>query len=127
MVIKRTIETLKERPRDERLAFSALSAMAIMALLLVAWGWFFFRDMGRSVPAVTEGTASVVAPNSKEQAAAAAASIKSIIDATVTSDIGAQIPADTDDVVSEAENPASTTDVPGIGALSELQAALQQQ
>lgn len=98
MVIKRTIESLRERPHDERMAFAGLVAIAVMVLLSGAWGLVFLstlRDLTAQESSVARKNPIDPFANRKDQAASAAASVEDIIQSTVTGDGGAYAPADT--------------------------------
>jgi hypothetical protein len=43
MVIQRTIESLKERPHEERRAVALSISIGVMAVLFIGWSVFFFR------------------------------------------------------------------------------------
>ena len=45
MVILRTIENLRERPKDERRAVALGVALAVVAILFVGWAIFFVRKV----------------------------------------------------------------------------------
>ena len=49
-MIRRTIENLRERPRDERIAFAATVALGVVIVLFLGWIVFFFRSI-RTAPA----------------------------------------------------------------------------
>jgi hypothetical protein len=44
MVLQRTIENLRDRPRHEREAVAFWIAVAIVIVLTLAWGVYFFRN-----------------------------------------------------------------------------------
>ena len=51
MVVKRTlakIEELKERPHHERRAIAQYGAIGVMAFLVIFWGFFATRAIGRT-------------------------------------------------------------------------------
>lgn len=128
MVIKGTIDTLKERPHDERHALAVLSAVVVMVIVLIAWGVIFFKDIQDNT---TDGFQNMgTSDASGQSAAAAAASLRSIIQSTVTSDIGAQAPADielptvADTLYGTSSQPAVIPDEGSVAA--QLQAALEQ-
>ena len=45
MVVQRTINTLRERPKDERVAVAGGIAIAIVTILFFGWAIFFFRGI----------------------------------------------------------------------------------
>jgi hypothetical protein len=47
MVIQRTVESLRERPRDERKAVAGGIAIGIVAILFFGWAFLFFKDIQR--------------------------------------------------------------------------------
>jgi len=101
MVIKRTIASLKTRPHDERRAFAGMCAIVVMVVLTGSWGAVFFRSIQNvAADEPYQGTAHTNAPH---QTAAAASSLNSIVQSTITSDIGAQLPADTTDIASSTD------------------------
>ena len=65
MVLQRTIENLKDRPKHERRAVALLCALGVVVVLLIGWMFFFFRTVHRSVTDVqSQGqTAAVSAEN----------------------------------------------------------------
>jgi hypothetical protein len=46
VVLQRTIDNLRERPKHERQAVAFWIAIAVVLVLVVAWGIFFFRSVG---------------------------------------------------------------------------------
>jgi len=46
MVLQRTIENLRERPKREREAVAFWIAVAVVAILLLGWCVYFFRSLG---------------------------------------------------------------------------------
>ncbi len=51
MVIQRTIENLKERPREERRAVASMIALSVIGVLLLVWAIsFLFRIGDLSAP-----------------------------------------------------------------------------
>ncbi len=45
MVVQKTIDNLKDRPKDERQAVAIGTASAVVAVLLVAWAFFFLKGV----------------------------------------------------------------------------------
>lgn len=48
MVIQKTVDNLKERPKDERKAVAAGLAITIMGILFFGWAFLFFKKLQRS-------------------------------------------------------------------------------
>jgi len=48
MVLQKTVENLKGRPKDERKAVAGSAAMLIVAILLVGWAILFFKKIKRT-------------------------------------------------------------------------------
>jgi len=126
MVIRRTINSLKTRPHDERLAFAGMCALFVMVVLTGAWGAVFFKNIQNAAVEESYQPSAQTAVNQQ----AAAAALSSIVQSTITSDPGAQASddlasttIDSTDTTSDTLPPASngTTDV-----ASQLQAALHQ-
>ena len=87
MVIKSTVNALRERPHDERHAFAVLCAIVVMVACGVAWSVAFVVDPNNR--AVTDSSYY-----SADQAAAAA-SFDSAATSPITSDMRADaVPAD---------------------------------
>ncbi len=49
MVVQRTINNLKERPKDERKAVASFIAIGLIVILLIAWAIVFFRRIQSGV------------------------------------------------------------------------------
>jgi hypothetical protein len=45
MVLQRTIENLRERPKHEREAVAFWIAVAVVLVLMISWATFFFRTL----------------------------------------------------------------------------------
>jgi len=45
MVVQRTIDNLKDRPKDERQAVALGTAGAVVLILLVGWAFFFLKSL----------------------------------------------------------------------------------
>lgn len=45
MVVQRTINNLKDRPKDERQVVALGTAGAVVLILLVAWAFFFLKSL----------------------------------------------------------------------------------
>ena len=54
MVLQRTIENLRERPKDERRAVALGISIAVMVVLFIGWAGFFFNEV--NVGQVQEAT-----------------------------------------------------------------------
>jgi hypothetical protein len=71
MVLRRTIEDLRERPHEERTALAASIAIGVVAVLLVGWLIYFFHSIGGSSapgPAAAEtGVASSTDQNGLQE------------------------------------------------------------
>lgn len=50
MVFRRTVENLRERPREDRIAVAAWSAIAVVAILFLGWAVYFFNSI-KTMPA----------------------------------------------------------------------------
>lgn len=62
MVIKRTIENLKERPHEERRAVASMIAFSVVGILLLVWAiTFLFRLGDLSAP----DTSQIVSPTTE--------------------------------------------------------------
>lgn len=48
MVVQKTINNLKERPKEERAVVAGGIAVSLVIVLLVAWAIFFFRSVQRN-------------------------------------------------------------------------------
>ena len=48
MVIQKTVDNLKERPKDERKAVAAGLAITIMGILFFGWAFLFFKKLQKS-------------------------------------------------------------------------------
>jgi len=46
MVVVRTVHKLRERPKDERVAVAAGTALSVVALLFIGWAAFFLHGAG---------------------------------------------------------------------------------
>ncbi len=47
MVVQKTINNLKEGPKEDKVAVAGGIAISIVAVLLVAWAIFFFRNIAK--------------------------------------------------------------------------------
>ncbi len=47
MVVQKTIDNLKDKPKDERKALAGGIAFAVVILLFFAWAFFFFKKIQR--------------------------------------------------------------------------------
>lgn len=47
MVIQKTINNLKDKPKDERKAVAGGIAIAVVAILFIGWTFFFFKSIQR--------------------------------------------------------------------------------
>jgi uncharacterized protein HemX len=52
MVVQKTIDNLKERPKDERKAVAGGIAILVIAVLLIAWAILFFRKIANGTQQV---------------------------------------------------------------------------
>jgi len=52
--VKEKIDTFKKRPESERTAVAGGLAVGIMVVLLLAWGFVFFKKLARGAPIETE-------------------------------------------------------------------------
>lgn len=134
MVVKRTINALKQRPHDERRAFAGMCAIAVMVVVSGAWGISFFGNLRQiaSQESYQNTPANTVATG--QTAAAATPSLNTIVQ-SVISDLGAQAPTgissqygstnpQTD--ASQSTDTLSQTPTSGDDVASQLQAALHQ-
>jgi hypothetical protein len=98
MVIKRTIESLRERPHDERMSFAGLVAIAVMVLLSGAWGTVFLGSLREATAQESSSHQKTADPfaNRKDQAASVAVSVEDIIQSTITNDAGIRVPSNSD-------------------------------
>jgi len=48
MVLQKAVDSMKERPKDERKAVAGGIAVAVVATLLVAWILLFFKNLQHS-------------------------------------------------------------------------------
>jgi hypothetical protein len=46
MVVVRTVNRLRERPKDERVAVAGAVAIAVVAVLFIGWVVLFFHGIG---------------------------------------------------------------------------------
>ncbi len=68
MVLLRTIDNLKERPKHEREAVAFWIAIAVVIVLLIGWGIFFFRSLAvTNLQPVTEAYTDAVAEAQAKQ------------------------------------------------------------
>lgn len=56
MVLKKTIERLRERPHEERRAVAAGVALSTVGILLVGWGFMFVQGLGSGTSVMTQNT-----------------------------------------------------------------------
>ena len=47
MVVQKTIDNLKGRPKDEKTAVASSVAVAVVAVLLLGWGFWFVHNLKR--------------------------------------------------------------------------------
>lgn len=47
MVIQKTVDSLKDKPKDEKKAIAGGIAILVVAVLIVAWGFFFLKKVQR--------------------------------------------------------------------------------
>lgn len=61
MVLQRTIDNLRERPKEERRAVALGISIAVMLILLIGWGMFFIRTVQTTqiLPAIEYDDASI--------------------------------------------------------------------
>ncbi len=52
--MRRTVQKLRERPKEERVAVAGSIAIGVVALLLVGWVAFFLHDLGSGGPVRAE-------------------------------------------------------------------------
>lgn len=45
MVVQKTLDNLKEKPKDEKVAVAGGIAVTVVLILLIAWALFFFRNI----------------------------------------------------------------------------------
>lgn len=50
MVVRRTIEHMKTRPREDRVAFAGAIAIGVMFVLFIGWAIFFFGTIDQAIP-----------------------------------------------------------------------------
>jgi|SRR3989344_2907095 len=48
MVIKKTVNNLKEGPKEDKVAVAGGIAVSVVVVLLVGWAIFFFRNVARN-------------------------------------------------------------------------------
>ncbi|HEY4513880.1 MAG TPA: hypothetical protein VJH69_00995 [Candidatus Paceibacterota bacterium] len=48
MVLRKSLEKLRERPKHEQRAFAAAVAVTVVSILFVGWIIYFFRTIGNS-------------------------------------------------------------------------------
>ncbi len=58
MVVRRTIEHMKTRPRDERVAFAGSVAVGVMVILFLGWAVYFFATLPVSTAPAASDTAT---------------------------------------------------------------------
>jgi len=63
MVVQRTINSLRDRPKDERVAVAGGIAIAVVTVLLVGWVVFFLHGIGSG----TSSQATNPAPSAPTQ------------------------------------------------------------
>ena len=47
MVVQKTIDNLKQSPKDEKTVVAGGVAITVVVILLIAWGFFFFKKIQR--------------------------------------------------------------------------------
>lgn len=58
MVIQKTIDTLKEKPNDEKKAVAGGIAFAVVVILFFGWAFFFFKKIQGGAPQQLGGNAA---------------------------------------------------------------------
>jgi hypothetical protein len=67
MVVRRTIENLRARPKDERTAIAASIALGVVAVLFVGWVVYFFYNLEAN-PIESPANSSNTTPSQQVQA-----------------------------------------------------------
>lgn len=57
MVVQKTLDNLKDRPHDEKKAVAGGIAIAVVVVLMIAWGFLFLRNIKKGAPASLENGA----------------------------------------------------------------------
>jgi hypothetical protein len=57
MVVQKSLDSLKGRPHDEKKAVAGGIAIAVVVVLLIAWGFLFLRNIKKGAPASLENGA----------------------------------------------------------------------
>lgn len=57
MVIGKTVDTLKERPKEERTAVAASVAVFVVVILIIGWAFFFVKKLAKEPPSRIQGPA----------------------------------------------------------------------
>jgi hypothetical protein len=68
MVLDRTLNNLRERPREERTAIAAWIAIGVVAILLICWLIFFLHSIASSAAPVPQSVATSTDQNGLQQA-----------------------------------------------------------
>lgn len=59
MVVQKTIDNLKQGPKEDKVAVAGGIAISVVAILLIAWALFFFRNIQRVVPTNVSGEVQI--------------------------------------------------------------------
>lgn len=68
MVVRRTIEHLKTRPKEERTAFAASVSIVVVVILFVGWIIYFFHSIATTPAPDLQGAAASLDSNGLQQA-----------------------------------------------------------
>lgn len=67
MVVRRTIDNLKERPHHERRAVALMIAIGVVVMLFLGWAFLFFSSLRASQASAAQTAGHAVTSSPQEQ------------------------------------------------------------